>query len=217
MDTQKRIIVWVSTILVVGITAVAAWQIATGPKTPVVHAGALTEVVSINDHIKGATDATKKAELVEYSDFQCPACGYYYSIVEKIAADHKDTLAFTYRHFPLPQHPNALPAAYAAEAADKQGKFWEMHQKLFENQDEWSETTTAEATFEGYAKDLKLDMVRFKTDRDSKETKDKVDHDRETGIASGVNSTPSFYLNGKKMANPKSPAEFQTTIEAALK
>lgn len=217
MDTQKRIIVWVSAILVIGITAVAAWQIAKGPKTPVARAGTLTEAVSEGDWTKGASSTTKKAELVEYSDFQCPACGMFYPIIEEIALAHKDTLAFTYRHFPLPQHKNALAAAYAAEAAGKQGKFWEMHEKIFKSQDDWSESDTAVVTFEGFAQDLGLDIARFKTDRDSQETKDAVTHDRDTGLKSGVNSTPSFYLNGKKMANPRSAEEFKATIEAALK
>lgn len=214
MDTQKRIIVWVSAILVIGITAVAAWQIAKGPKTPIVRAGSLSESVTATDHTKGAT--TPKATLVEYSDFQCPACGMFYPIVEEIFAARKDTLAFTYRHFPLSQHKNALAASYAAEAAGKQGKFWEMHEKIFKSQADWSETDTAAATFEGFAKDLGLDMARFKADRDSQLVKDAVEHDKETGLKSGVNSTPSFYLNGKKMT-VTSLAEFKATIEAALK
>ncbi|HAT68757.1 MAG TPA: hypothetical protein DCS20_04035 [Candidatus Yonathbacteria bacterium] len=217
MDTQKRIIVWVSAILVIGVTAIAAWQIAKGPQKPAVRAGSLTEAVSTSDWTKGATEATKKAELVEYSDFQCPACGMYYPIIEKIVADNKDTLAFTYRHFPLGQHKNALPAAYAAEAAGLQGKFWEMHEMIFKSQSEWSEIDTAEATFEGFATELGLDIARFKTDRDAQTTKDAVAHDKETGLRSGVNSTPSFYLNGKKMENPRSAEEFRATIEAALK
>ncbi|MHB1117937.1 MAG: DsbA family protein [Minisyncoccota bacterium] len=217
MDTQKRIIVWISAILVVGITAIAAWQIATDPKTPVVRAGTLSEVVSASDWTKGGTETTKKVELVEYSDFQCPACGMFYPLVEQIITEHKDTIAFTYRHFPLPQHKNALAAAYATEAAGAQGKFWEMHQMIFESQNDWSESDSAEATFEGFAGSLGLDLARFKTDRDSQRVKDKVTHDRETGLTSGVNSTPSFYLNGKKMAAPRSAEEFKATIEAALK
>jgi protein-disulfide isomerase len=174
-------------------------------------------VVSESDWTKGATSATKKAELVEYSDFQCPACASLYPIVEQIITENKDTLTLTYRHFPLSQHKNALAASYAAEAAGLQGKFWEMYGKIFESQADWSETDTAPATFEGFAKDLGLDMARFKTDRDSQAVKNAVEHDKETGLKSGVNSTPSFYLNGKKMAAPRSAEEFKATIEAVLK
>lgn len=217
MDTQKRVIVWVSVVLVIGITAFASWQIAKGPKAPVVRAGSLAEIVSANDWTKGATSTTKKAELVEYSDFQCPACGMYYPIIEEIIAENKETLTFTYRHFPLPQHKNALSSAYAAEAAGLQGKFWEMHELIFKNQNDWSEADNATATFESFAKDLGLDITRFKTDRDSQSTKDAVLHDKETGLKSGVNSTPSFYLNGKKLENPRNIEEFKATIKTALK
>lgn len=219
MDIQKRIIVWVLVVLVVGVTAFAAWQIAVGPKTAPTQRGigTLTEVVSASDWTKGATSTTKKAELVEYSDFQCPACGTFYPIVEEIVLAHKDTLAFTYRHFPLPQHKNALSASYAAEAAGAQGKFWEMHELIFKSQRDWSDSGAAEAVFEGFAKDLGLDIPRFKTDRNSQAIKNKVAHDKETGLKSGVNSTPAFYLNGKKMGNPRSAEEFKATIEAVLK
>ena len=215
MDGQKRIIVWVSSILIVGITAIAAWQIATSKTPDSRRTETLSEAVRATDHAKGAI--TPKATLVEYSDFQCPACGMFYPLIEKIFADHKDTLRFIYRHFPLPQHKNALAAAYASEAAGKQDKFWEMHKLIFENQNDWAETDTATQTFEKYARGLNLNLAKFKTDRDSQETKTRVEHDRTTGLASGVNSTPSFYLNGKKLPNPKSEAEFMAMIEASLK
>lgn len=217
MDTQKRVIVWISTVLVLGVVAVAVWQIGAGsPSTKPAQTGAgfLSEPVGITDWTKGAK--TPEVTLVEYSDFQCPACGYYFPMVEKITAEYKDRLAFTYRHFPLPQHKNALPASYAAEAAGAQGKFWEMYVKIFETQSDWSESSTASATFEGYAKALKLNMTQYKKDVSSSATKDAVAHDRDTGLRSGVNSTPSFYLNGKRMQNPKSYAEFKALIEYAI-
>lgn len=213
MNTQKRVIIWISSLLVVGITVVAAWQIATGEKSQRVAPGALSEQVGSDEWTKGASSST--VSLVEYSDFQCPACGYYYPVVEEVLKENKDNIAFTYRHFPLPQHKNALAAAYAGEAAGTQGKFWEMHELLFKHQNDWSESTTAESIFEGYAKELNLDIAKFKIDRDSQETKDKVAHDRATGLKSGVNSTPSFYLNGKKIPNPNSPDEFKALIKSA--
>ena len=217
MDTQKRTTIWISAILVLGVVAVAAWQAAAGSpstKTTYSDTGILSEPISLNDWTKGSK--TPKVTLVEYSDFQCPACGYYFPMVEKITAEYKDVLAFTYRHFPLAQHKNALVAAYAAEAAGKQGKFWEMYQKLFETQADWSDSTNAPGIFEGYAQSFKLDMTRFKSDTSSQATKDAVIHDRDTGLATGVNSTPSFYLNGKKMQNPKSYEEFKALIDYAI-
>lgn len=217
MDTQKRTTIWISAILVLGVVAVAAWQAAAGSpstKTTYSDTGILSEPISLNDWTKGSK--TPKVTLVEYSDFQCPACGYYFPLVEKINAEYKGRLAFTYRHFPLAQHKNALVAAYAAEAAGNQGKFWEMYQKLFETQADWSDSSNAPAIFEGYAQSFKLDMTRFKVDASSQATKDAVIHDRDTGLATGVNSPPSFYLNGKKMQNPKSYEEFKALIDYAI-
>ncbi len=216
MDTQKRIIIWVSVILVVGITIFAIWNVATSPTgIPAQNTqGLLTEQITDTDWTKGAKNP--KITLVEYSDFQCPACGAYYPTIEKVFEEYKDRLSFTYRHFPLPQHKNALFASYASEAAGNQGKFWEMHNIIFEHQSDWSEETSAEKIFEGYAKDIGLDISLFKTDTKSVVTKNNVSHDKETGLSAGVNSTPSFYLNGKKMQNPRGYEEFKALIEYAL-
>ena len=220
MDTQKRIIVWVSAVLVIGITAIAAWQIAKAPpKTPLPSRttdGTLAEPVGPNEWTKGAKDA--KVSIVEYSDFQCPACGAYYPTVEKITAEYADKVSFTYRHFPLPQHKNAERTAYAAEAAGKQGKFWEMYSMIFEHQKDWSDlgAPQAEEILLGYATELKLDLNLFKKDMKSPETRDHVKRDKDVGIRSGVNSTPSFYLNGKKMQNPRGYEEFKVIIDKEL-
>ncbi len=220
MDTQKRIIVWVSAVLVIGIIGVAAWQIATGSpatKTVRMNSGLLTEPVGAADRTKGATNA--KVSLVEYSDFQCGACKAYHPIVEEVLAAHKDTLSFTYRHFPLPQHKNAEFAARVAEAAGAQGKFWEMTALIFEGQSDWSleNTTSAKKIFTGYATKLELDITKWETDRDSQAVKIKVANDKRTGEQAGVNSTPSFYLNGKKIQNPRGVEEFNALIEYAIK
>lgn len=216
MDTQKRIIVWVSAILVAGAVAAGAWSVATSSKTGAERPtpGFLSEKVGPSDRTKGSLSPS--VTLVEYSDFQCPACGIYYPLIEKAIAEYSDRLAFTYRHFPLPQHKNALAASYASEAAGKQNKFWEMYQMIFEHQSDWSDETNAAQIFEGYAEEIKLDLTRFKTDMASSEVSDKVAHDRATGVNSGVNSTPSFYLNGKKMQNPRGYEELKALIEYAI-
>ena len=215
MDTQKRIVIWTAVVLVLLVTVIGIWK---GSSIPTAGAprviDTLSEAVLPTDWTKGS--GTPKVTLVEYSDFQCPACGYYHPIIEEVFAKNTNELAFTYRHFPLPQHKNAPAAAYATEAAGAQGKFWEMHQMIFDNQVEWSESYTAEAIFEGYATELKLDMANYKATRDSQATKDNVAHDIETGKASGVTSTPSFYINGKKIVNPKSSAELKALIKDAI-
>lgn len=216
MDTQKRIVIWVSALLVAGVVAAGAWSIATGtnPSTSTARPGYLAEPISASDHTKGAEKPL--VTLVEYSDFQCPACGMNYPWVEDVLAAYKDKISFTYRHFPLPQHKNALRAAYASEAAGKQGKFWEMTDLLFKNQSDWSESLTAQTIFEGYAKKLGLDIARFTSDMKSDEVKNKVESDKKSGQLSAIDHTPTFYLNGKPATNPRSKEEFRALIEYAI-
>ncbi|MEK7606148.1 MAG: DsbA family protein [Patescibacteria group bacterium] len=164
---------------------------------------------------KGNSEAT--TTLVEYSDFQCPACGLYYPFIKQLNEEFGDQMQFTYRHFPLRQiHRNSEPAARAAEAAGKQGKFWEMHDLLFENQSVWTDSNDVEGDFEAYAIQLGLNVEQFKTDRDSKETREKINADYQSGIAAGVNSTPTFFLNGTKIINPRNYDEFKSVITQAL-
>ncbi len=155
--------------------------------------------------------------MIEYSDFQCPACKAYSPIAKQIADEFKDKIAFVYRHFPLPQHQNAQKAAYSAESAGNQGKFWEMHDLLFKNQDNWSNKSNADELFLSYAKELKLDEEQFKKDMESKTIKEKIDTDLSNGQKAGVNSTPFFFLNGQKLDNPQNFETFKKIIEEALK
>lgn len=215
MDTQKRIIIWASAILVVGVTIVGIWSVANSDKVVTSPGnGIIAENITAGEWTKGAENP--KVTLVEYSDFQCPACAFYYSLVDKVIIEYGDRISFTYRHFPLPQHKNALTASYASEAAGKQGKFWEMNQMLFERQSKWAESYTATDIFTGYAKELNLNLDQYKKDVSSREVKENVSHDRATGVASKVGSTPSFFLNGKKMQNPRTYEEFRALIEYAL-
>lgn len=214
MDTQKRAIIWTSSLLVVGVTAIAIWQVATGTKPIPSTPGSLSVQVAENEWTRGSLSSP--ISLVEYSDFQCPACGAYHPVIEEILKEDTGNIAFTYRHFPLPQHKNALDAAYASEAAGLQGKFWEMHKLIFEHQNDWSESTNAKTIFEGYATEIGLDLEKFKTDRDSEAIKDAVAKDKESGSKSGVNSTPTFYLNGKKISNPQGLEAFKELIKSSL-
>lgn len=170
--------------------------------------------INDNENIKGDKEA--KATLIEYSDFQCPACGSYYPILKKVAEDMENQVRFAYRHFPLPQHKNAKLAAAVAEAAGKQGQFWEMHDLIFQNQSDWSEEKNAAVIFAQYAQDLQLDLAKFKTDIASEEIKAKIENDYKSGVKAGVNSTPSFFLNGEKMTNPHNYDEFKNAIEQVL-
>jgi len=158
-----------------------------------------------NDHIKWSPE--KKNLLIEYSDFQCPACKNAHDILKTIeasgSADFEITkkVTFIYRHFPLFQiHNKANVADYAAEAAGKQDKFWEMADLLFDNQQTWKESNNLQQKdFTNYAKELKLDIDRFKKDSDSTEVKNRVSEDLREAEQMGVNSTPTFFLNGQKV------------------
>jgi protein-disulfide isomerase len=150
----------------------------------------LRETVNTNDHIQGKKDA--KVTLVEYGDYECPYCGQAYPIVKELQKIEGTKLKFVFRNFPLEQvHPHAVPAACAAEAAAKQGKFWEMHDLLYENQEALEDNDLLI-----YAKELKLDIPQFTKDMESDEIKNKVEVDFMSGVRSGVNGTPTFFING---------------------
>ncbi|MEK9184668.1 MAG: thioredoxin domain-containing protein [Patescibacteria group bacterium] len=174
----------------------------------------LTNPINANDYTEGNDKSS--VTLVEYSDFQCPACGAYYPLIKKIVEEYKDKIYFAYRHFPLSQHKNAKISAYVAEAAGKQGKFFDMHNMIFDNQLVWSESNDAQKIFTEYAVKLGLDMEKFNIDIKSKETIQKVDADAISGVNSGVDSTPSFFLNGKKIENPQNYEEFRKIINDAI-
>lgn len=175
----------------------------------------LLNTVNPTDWVQGSS--TAKTVLVEYSDFQCPACKAFYSVVEELAAKYPDNLKIAYRYFPLRQvHKNADLSARAAEAAGKQGKFWEMHDSLFEHQEDWAESDNAKDTFITYATTLNLNIDQFKTDIDSASVKSRVDKDLQDGLNSGVNSTPTFFLNGKRLNPPSSFDDFRNQIETTI-
>jgi protein-disulfide isomerase len=170
--------------------------------------------ITTDDHVKGLP--TAKVTLVEFADFQCPACQAYHPLLNEVFAQYPNDLRIVYRHFPLKTiHTTAVAAARASEAANLQGKFWEMHAKLFENQTAWAGKLT-NSFFEKYAEELGLDVLKFKADLDSDLVKDKVENSYKDAVALGLSGTPTFYLNGKKIVNPRSVAEFTTLINTEL-
>ncbi len=172
-------------------------------------------VITQTDHVRGAKDG--KVTLVEFGDFQCPACGAFEPIIRQVMADNKDTLKFSFRHFPLTQiHKNALLAAKASEAAGLQGKFWEMHDMLYDKQEEWGEALNAREFIMIYATTLKLDIKKFSSDLDSKTLEDKILAEFKEGVKLGVQGTPTFFLNGKKVEDtPRNLADFNKMIKDA--
>lgn len=219
METVKRIVIW--GIVVLGLTGALLGLVKllstapTNPPAKQISAEAIKEV-STSDWIKGPLQA--KVTLVEYSDFQCPACATYYPVLKQLNKEFEDSMQFVYRYFPLKTiHKNAYVASFAAEASGRQGKFWEMHDLLFDNQKEWSDLANPQEKFLDYAKLLGLDTEKFKNDLESKEVKDKVASDYQNGLSATVNATPTFFLNGQKIISPRSYEEFKSKIEEALK
>lgn len=157
-------------------------------------------------------------EIVEFADFQCPACAAYHPTVKQVLSDNPDTVRYVFKHFPLTfAHPNAEIAAYAAEAAGAQGKFFEMTDLLFTRQQEWSGESNPRALFVEYAQELELDGERFGQDLDNEELHAVVSANADEGIEIGVNSTPTFFLNGRKLTNqPNNASAFQDLIDSAL-
>ncbi|MEO6355211.1 MAG: thioredoxin domain-containing protein [Ferruginibacter sp.] len=152
----------------------------------------LKPAVGNNDHMQG--NAASNVVIVEYGDYQCPYCGAAHPVIKQIMQEFGSQVKFVFRNFPLSEmHQYALPAALAAEAAALQGKFWEMHDAIFEQQEYLSEPFLTEI-----AKSLQLNLHEFKNDTGLQKLADKVDEDFESGMRSGVNGTPTFFMNGHK-------------------
>jgi protein-disulfide isomerase len=167
--------------------------------------------VSAQDHVQGNSGAT--IELVEYGDYQCPHCGHAYPIIKQAQEALGDKLKFVFRNFPLSEiHPEARLAAVAAEAASKQDKYWEMHDIIFENQQHLKKANLLE-----YARRINLDVSRFQEDLDSPDLMDLVEDDFESGVRSGVNGTPTFFVNGRKYGGSWEPEEFIGYLNSRLR
>lgn len=177
-----------------------------------------TLAVAVSDSDWSRGSASAPITLVEYSDFQCPACAAYYPVVKQLHEAYGDQLRIVYRNFPLTQiHPNAQLAAQAAEAAGNQGKFFEMHDALFEGQRTWSGLADPTDTFVGYAYALGLDLEQFQADLTGTAVKQAIADDLASGTRSNVDSTPTFYLNGTEItANIQGFDLFKAVIDAEL-
>ncbi len=175
------------------------------------------------DQVFGKLDS--KVILIEYGDFQCPGCGGAHPTVKEVTEKYKDQVAFIFRNFPLVSaHPNARAAAATAEAAGLQGKYWEMHNKLYENQSFWQSLSANERTdfFVGYASELGLDVEVFKADLSSPKVNQKISFDQALGKKAGVDATPTFFLDGQKAPDiydeqgSLNKAKLDTALQKAL-
>lgn len=169
--------------------------------------------VSNNTIGKGSTGVV----LLEYGDFQCPYCGQYYPIVKQVQEKYNDQITLRFMHFPITSaHQNAFAAARAAEAAGKQGKFWEMYDQLYSNQTAWSSASDPATAFQTYARLIGIDATKFKQDYASSVVNDTINADMASGTDKGVTGTPTFYLDGKKIEVTQSVDDFSKQIDAAI-
>ncbi|MCB0516768.1 MAG: DsbA family protein [Chitinophagales bacterium] len=170
----------------------------------------LSASVNAQDHLQGSPNA--QITLVEYGDYQCPYCGQAYPIVKKMQEAFGDKLCFVFRNFPLSQiHEHAFAAAEAAEVADDYGKFWEMHDTLYEHQRHLDLPHLMQ-----YAQDLGIDAQEFVEKLRNNEKAQRVKTDFMSGVESGVNGTPSFYINNYKYDGPWDYNSLHKVIEAIL-
>jgi protein-disulfide isomerase len=175
------------------------------------HAPRLAVPVTERDHIRGPVDAA--LTLVEYGDFECPYCGAAYAVIEDVRLKMGQSLRFVYRHFPLPQvHPHAVQAAEAAEAAGAQRRFWPMHDMLFENQQ-----ALDRGSLLLYATRLQLDVEAFTRDLVSHAHKPSVERDFMGGVRSGVNGTPTFFINGVRYDGPRDVPSMVRVLNQVLR
>lgn len=183
----------VTLVVVIGVSVIFTKK-ANAPAAPVVDTA---QYLQKETHVRG--NATASATLVEFSDFQCPACKAAQPLVSELEKKYGDKLKVVYRHFPLRQvHPHAAIAARAAEAAANQNAFFVYHDKLFAEQATWEKESDPSKFFLQYAKDLKLDTKKFETDLKDASLDERISVDEQDALALGVNATPTFYLNGKQ-------------------
>lgn len=161
--------------------------------------------------------SSAQVTLVEFGDYQCPACAAVHPLLKQLLSEYSGRILFIFRNFPLSIHPNAQIAAEAAEAAGLQGKYFEMHDKLYENQTEWANSATPLDIFTKYAEELKLDTEKFKTDVKDYKFSEKIQSDVVDGNKLNVNGTPTFYLNNKKLDSVGNYQDFKKKIDEALK
>lgn len=158
-----------------------------------------------------------KVTLVEFGDYECPACGVYHPFIKQLLTEFSGKVNFVFRNFPLTQHSNAQISSQAVEAAALQNKYWEMHDKVYETQASWSSSTNAKDIFIGYATELGMDVNKYKTDMDSDTVKNKIKGDVTDGGLVNLNATPTYYVNGVKIETiPNNYSSFKSIIEAEL-
>jgi len=222
---MKRILPFIIILVVLGAALGSAWYLTrTIPASPTLVTPAAQSPASqgspaqsqqpIVQGVPGADPphvlgpATAPVRLEEFGDFECPPCGIFHPILEQMRTEFGDKLQITFREFPLvPTHQHALAAASAAEAAGLQGKFWEMHDLLYEHQNDWKKEFDVRPIFEGYAKQIGIDVERYKRDMNGDLVAQRIFADGKRGHSLGVKGTPTVFINGREVPFENLPAE----------
>ena len=206
--STKSILLWIVVAVIIGGTIVAAASFSSKAQEENNQNNSgngtvqLSEPVSDEDWYMGPSDA--KVTIVEYADFQCPACKNMSAVLDQIMTEFNQHVKVVYRDFPLRSiHQNAQISAQAAEAAGLQDKFWEMHDVLFDNQETWStmKSPELEEQFAAYAEDLGLDVEKFNSDLNSSAVKNIVNEEADQAADMKLTGTPTLFINGTKIDN----------------
>lgn len=199
--------------LVAAGTAALLYRVKTQPlPAPAASAAGAAEDPSL--HARGPRNAPVTLEI--YGDFQCPSCGTASHAIDELQKEHEGKIRVIFHEFPLEMHKHAAEAALAAEAAAIQGKFWEMHDMLYKYQSVWSRVGNAGYFFESYAELIRLDVARFRADRQSADVLARVIEDGKVGQTRGVKNTPTIFLNGTETKTAFTKDKLQEVIDAAL-
>lgn len=196
--------------------ALMGWLIWRSPAiAPEATVSDLSLLSNASSHMTGNPGA--KVTMVEFGDFQCPACAQVYPNIKQIVDKYQSNpnFNFVFRNYPLPQHKNALPSAEAAEAAGAQGKYWEMNHMLYERQAEWDDAANPTDLFVSYAQIIGLDTAKFRAEIVAKKYADVITADLNDGNRAGVNATPTLYINGVKLMD-YNPASLEAAVQKAL-
>jgi protein-disulfide isomerase len=168
-----------------------------------------------SQHIEG--QGKDGVTLVEYGDYECPFCGQYFPTVKQITSEYNTQITFQFRNFPLVSiHQNAFAGARAAEAASLMGQFWQMHDLLYENQNQWVSAPDPTVYFNQYAQQLGLNLTTFKQDYGSDQVNNVINADMAVGNQMGIDATPTFYLDGKQIQVADQVSSFESLINAAI-
>lgn len=222
---MKRILPFIIILVVLGATLASAWYLTRpipAPATPTVSQsttqapGSQTTPAQqqpVNTGVPGAEPAhsigpaNAPVHLEEFGDFECPPCGILHPILEEMHEEFGNRLRITFREFPLANHQHARTAASAAEAAGIQGKFWPMHDLIYERQNTWKTQFNPRAVFEDYAREIGLDVERYNRDMDGNLVSQRIFQDSRRGQSLGVGGTPTVFINGREVPFENLPAD----------